>query len=462
MKRLFALLLALTMVLALFAGCSSEPQAPAETPAEPDKTPVDVAPDNKEEVADPINLTMWTFLDVANPTNSRAVALGQLIEKFEANNPGITVTVEAQDHSTLPAKYYAAFQAGNAPDIVQVNVGNLGTGIQMGAFSTLESLFYDDWSAEEKADVASDIWEVGADEKGHYQVCLFNGVYGILYRADYFEKFGIKAEDIKTFDDLYEAAKTLTFVDDNGMQVYGLGIGYATSATDANGVLINTLLNKDGGIYDAEGKPNDWAGEVGQAALQMQLDAVEMGITPETCASMDYEDVLVGFESGEYAMVYAPTLRIPTITAAASFDASNIKFMEYPVWEEGMKNTTFTGGWYTCVNSKSAYQEAAGKFLEYLCSSEADQIWVTVGGQIPMRQSTLNAQADFINQPGNEWLAAATKLRAAAYIAPESFITTGIYMDIQNAFLRAYVDGMTPAEALDSVAQEFTDRNLNR
>ena len=411
---------------------------------------------------DGINLTMWTFLDVNNPTNGRAVALGQLIEKFEAAHPGIKVTVEAQDHSTLAAKYYAAWQAGNAPDIVQVNVSNLGTGIKMGAFSTLENLFYDGWTDEEKADIASDIWEVGADEKGHYQVCLFNGVYGILYRADYFEKFGIKVEDIKTYDDLYEAAKKLTFIDDNGMQVYGLGIGYAVSATDANGVLCNVLLNKEGSVYDEEGKPNDWAGEVGQKALQMELDAVELGITPETCASQDYEDILVGFETGEYAMVYAPTLRIPTIMAAASFDASNIRFMEYPVWEEGMGNRTFSGGWYTCVNSKSGQQEASGQFLEYLCSSEADQIWVTVADQIPMRKSTLENLADYIAQSGHEWLATATGLRASAYIAPENFITTGIYKDFQDAFLYAFVDGMSVEEALQTISDEFTERNSGR
>ncbi len=69
-----------------------------------------------------VELTMWTFLDVYNPTNGRAIALGQLIERFEEAHPNIKVKVEAQDHSTLAAKYYAAFTAGNAPDVVQVNV----------------------------------------------------------------------------------------------------------------------------------------------------------------------------------------------------------------------------------------------------------------------------------------------------------------------------------------------------
>lgn len=463
-KRLLGGLLAVTMTVTLLVGCGQK----EETTTEPEDSTEAVESEEAENAAEEeviqeeANLTMWTFLDVNNPTNSRAVALGQLIESFEAANPGITVTVEAQDHTTLAAKYYAAFQAGNAPDIVQVDVTNLSAGIEMGAFSTLESLFYDDWSEEEKADVSSDVWEVGADENGHYQVCLFGGVYGILYRSDYFEKFGINVEDIKTYEDLYEAAEKLTFVDDNGMQVYGLGIGYATSATDANGILINTLLNQEGGIYNEDGTPNDWAGDLGQAALQMQLDAVSRGITPDTCASMDYEDVLVAFEAGEYAMVFAPTLRIPTVCDAASFDSGNIKFMEYPVWEEGMTNRTFTGGWFTCVNSESNQQQAAGKFLEYLCSEEGDEIWVTVGEQVPLRKSTLDNLADYINQPENEWLATATELHAGAYMAPTTIVTAGVNEDMQNAFLRAYVDGMSLEEALQSVEEDFVARNLNR
>ena len=469
MKKL-SVFLAILLALSLLAGCAtpSQPSASGETANTETNAPAsnesDEANTEAENNADntPVNLTMWTFLDVQNPTNSRAKALAQLIENFETANPGITVTVESQDHSTLPAKYYAAFQAGNAPDIVQVSVSNLSAGIEMGAFSTLESLFYNDWTDEEKADVACDMWEFGANEKGHYQVALFGGVYGILYRADYFEKFGIDPDSIKTYDDLYEAAKTLTFVDDNGMQVYGLGIGYATSATDANGVLANVLLNKEGTIYQADGTPNAWDDELGQAALQMELDAVSMGITPESCASQSYEDILVAFESGEYAMVFAPTLRIPTVCDAAAFDSSNIKFMQYPVWEEGMTNRTSSGGWLTCVNSASPYQEAAGKFLEYICSPEADEIWVTVGQQVPIRQSTLEKLADYIAQPENEWLAVATELRARAFVAPSNVITTGIWEDIQNAFIHAFVDGMTPEEALKQAMDDFCARNINR
>lgn len=412
---------------------------------------------------DPVEITMWTFLDVANATSGRALALAKIIEEFEEQNPGVIVKVEPQDHKTLASKVYAAYAAGNTPDVFQVDVSNLGAGLQMGVMEPLENLFYADWSDEDKADVASGAWSVGVDEKGqHYQVALFGGVYGILYRADYFEKFGINVDDIKTWEDLYNAAEKLTFKDDNGMQVYGLGIGYSTGVTDANGILSNVLLNQEGGLFTQDGQPNQWDSEAAIQALQLELDAVNRGITPKNCDSLTYEDAFVAFSSGQYAMVFAPSLRIPPITAAASFDSSTIKFMAYPELEEGYGNASYSGGWFTCVSSISKNKEYAGKFLEFLCSSQADIIWVEVADQIPLRKSTVNLMADFIAQPGHEWLSLASNMKSDAYLPPATFPTTGMYEDFQNAFIRAYTENMDPTEALKSVQQDFIRRNSAR
>lgn len=87
---------------------------------------------------------------------------------------------------------------------------------------------------------------------------------------------------------------------------------------------------------------------------------------------------------------------------------------------------------------------------------------MTVGQQVPIRQSTLEKLADYIAQPENEWLAVATELRARAFVAPSNVITTGIWEDIQNAFIHAFVDGMTPEEALKQAMDDFCARNINR
>ena len=84
----------------------------------------------------------------------------------------------------------------------------------------MENLFYDDWTDEQKADIDNELFRAGCDGTYHYEIPLFSGTFGIMYRKDLFEEFGIKAEDIKTWEDLVKAAQTLTYVNDAGLR-YG-------------------------------------------------------------------------------------------------------------------------------------------------------------------------------------------------------------------------------------------------
>ena len=98
MKKLIALVLALMMVLTLFAGCGS-----TEAPA--DDKPVADAPvaDNKggdDAATEDVTLRLWTFLDTTSTTNGRAIVLRKLIENFEASHPGVDIVVETQEWTT--------------------------------------------------------------------------------------------------------------------------------------------------------------------------------------------------------------------------------------------------------------------------------------------------------------------------------------------------------------------------
>ena len=103
-----------------------------------------------------------------------------------------------------------------------INMANLGEAIASGCMEPLENLFYDEWTEEQKADIDNELFRAGYDGTYHYEIPLFSGTFGVMYRKDLFEQFSIKVEDIKTWDDLVEAAQTLTYVNDEGLQVWGL------------------------------------------------------------------------------------------------------------------------------------------------------------------------------------------------------------------------------------------------
>ena len=109
MKKLLALLLALTMVFAL-AACGSQP-APAESAA-PAPAPAESA---EPAPAEGVTITLWTY-PIGKWTDEATVK--DLIADFNAAYPEITVQVEYLDYTNGDDKVNTAIEGGQAPDIV--------------------------------------------------------------------------------------------------------------------------------------------------------------------------------------------------------------------------------------------------------------------------------------------------------------------------------------------------------
>lgn len=458
MKKFLALAMSLVMLLGILSACGT-PNANGTTasPSAIDTPSASNASEN-DTTLEPASLRMWTFLDLTS-ANGRAVVLGKLIEQFEAANPGVTVTVETQDWTQLASKTWAAHAAGNAPDILMVNSENLGATISAGCLEPLENLFASTWSDKDYADVESAMWNAGYDGTYHYQVPFFTGVFGIYYRTDVFEDFGIKAADIKSWDDLAKAAQTMTYIDDNGNQVYGLGIGYSTEVVDPHGRLPSALFSQNGGMFTSEGRPNNWVGQAGKEALKWQIDLIDKyACTPSSCVALTSEEIYNAFEAGQYAMIFGGSVRMPTVRGLTAFDPNYVQFMPFPG-----ASISNAAGWHAGVWSGSENKNAAAAFVEHLMSPEADAMWVTEAAQLPLRKSTLETYADIFAKTENAWLAVAAEVvSGSATVAPTDFTVSKYSMDLQTAMNRAYVDGITLEDALTEAEASFIARNVDR
>ncbi|PYG87127.1 carbohydrate ABC transporter substrate-binding protein (CUT1 family) [Ruminiclostridium sufflavum DSM 19573] len=459
-KKVISIVLGLIMLLSVITGCSSDTAPSVST----ESTASESSAGNAGGALKPAELTMWTFLDLTSK-NARAIVLGNLIKNFEAANPGIKIKVETQEWSTMSAKIIAGHAAGNSPDIFMINMANLGEAIAAGCMEPLENLFLNNWTEEQLADIDSELFKAGYDGKYHYEIPLFSGTFGIMYRTDLFEKFGIKVEDIKTWENLAEAAKKLTYVNEDKLQVYGYGVGYSTDVTDPHGVLPTALFSQEGSIFTKDGKPNNWAGEAGKAALQFQIDLIDKyKVMPSSSVALTSEEVYNMFEAGQFAMISGGSIRMPTVKSLTSFDPNYVGFMAYPEWNKGQGSSIANAyAWNTAVWSGSKNKEAAGKFLEYLVSPEADKMWVKEANQIPVLSSTFNSEADFINTPANNWMTKTKDIYSnSALVFSGAYGITGFALDLQNAMIYAYSDGMSVEDALKKAEKDFTDRNVDR
>ncbi len=399
---------------------------------------------------------MWTFLDPTDTTNGRSVALNQIIETFEAEHPNIKIVVEPQDWSSMSTKFFAAHAAGNAPDICWVIMDEMGAALDLNALEPLENLVFGSWSDEEIADIDDAFWQFGMRDGNHYQITFSRNYTTIYYRADLFEKYDIEIP--RTWEELIAAAQKLTGYDEDlGVQRWGFGLGLSTEDVDPQ-LMTNMILDEQGTLFNEDGTAN-WANDVGVKALDTMCKFItEYGITPENAVSTTGEDLWVDFEAGKYAMMSGGAIRVNTVRQNCVYDPSAVQIMLWPTDDGEGHAPGVINGWCVGVWSGSQVKEEAGLFLEAMASPEADKLWVELGGQPAMRQSTLENAKDYIAE--NEFLTVISEgFLTAGYPQPTDFSVSSWKNDLNNAAQKVLVDGMDTLEALEAVAQDFNMRN---
>lgn len=441
MKKACLILLAAILLVSLFAGCAAKTPAAEQTAASGEETTV----------------TMWTFLDPTK-TTGREVVLAKLIDDYYAQT-GVRVVVEPQAWDTLTAKFLAAQATGSAPDLIWVNSEDMGSILNANALEPLENLFVADWDQQTLEDISDSFWEYASRDGKHYQIGFSRNYVGVVYRKDLLEQAGYSVP-FQNWDEFREAAAQLTVESDEITQTKRYGFGTPFSTKSSNPIIISNMLLKEyGTMFNEDGTAN-WANETGKAAVDLMLRMMDEGSIPQDAISTGIDSLCTDFSAGKYAMITGPSTRISSMKANAVFDPDTIGIMAYPSDEEGVCSPAAITGWCVGVWSGSKHKQEAGKFLEYMASPEADQMWVVTGGQVPMRRSTLTACKEFLEKPENQYIMDAyTCLTQAAWANPTEFTVTGWRDDQAQVMQDVLVNGADAMTALQAAEAAFNDRN---
>ncbi len=418
MKKGFIILLVLIASFSLFAGGSSE---------------------NGET-----RVVMWTFLDPENPSSGRNVALKQMIEEFEADNPGVKIVVEPKNYSSMTAEFLTAHVTGNAPDIIWAGRDELSGVLDANALEPLENLFLGSWSDEEIADIDDAFFRFGERDGKHYTLTLSKNAIVLYYRADLLKEAGL--EGLETWEDIINAAIGMTRTE-NGITTYGLGQSFTSGFSDSQ-LIANWLIYNQGSLFDENGRAM-WANDVGVEGMNWTTYLIDAGATPEGCLNLGNEDIISEFGAGRYGMIPAGAVRVGSIKATSSFDPSAVKIASIP-------GGCVLDGWFVGIWSGSNNKEMAGKFLEKMYSPEADLLWVNIGEQAPVRTSTIDK---ITITEDNDYLLVMLDAFANGYFTPNDMSYSGWKTNLNEAVQRVVANGMDPLAALAQTADEFNKAN---
>lgn len=317
-----------------------------------------------------VEIEYWQYFFEA-----RVTAMDTLIENFEKANPDITVKMAHFPYADYRTKVAAAIPAGEGPDVVQLFYGWLNDYVEAELIQPLPADVFDPAKIE-----AEFFPMVSAMKRGDTYMALPTAVrsLALFYNERLFADAGIEAPPA-TLDELVEIATKLTQKDAAG-NVTTVGITTGMTAQDHHW-LREVLVRQFGGEpYLDDYKTVNYNDKAAQDALAF-YDGLrsEHGVT----VSGFMDEPQAAFKAGRAGMHIDGSFRIGALN-----ETRGLKWgvAELPAGPTGIKSN-YSSYWVNAVTSKATDEryEASLKFMQYIVSDEAMQIWLDTVGELPAK-----------------------------------------------------------------------------
>ncbi|GAA3058509.1 MULTISPECIES: sugar ABC transporter substrate-binding protein [Actinomycetes] len=289
-------------------------------------------------------------------SDSRHQATQEIIDAFEEQNPGITVTPEFGDWSGYWDQLATQTAAGEMPDIVQMDDAYLREYADRGALLDLDQV--------DTSGLDPDVVENGRTEDGLIGITTGINAMVIMANPDVFDEAGVEMPDDSTWtwDDYLEITSTIT---ENVDGVYGAtGPGQPADLQIWLRQQDKNLTTEDGELGFEESDAAEY--------FEHLLELMEEGGYPP--ASVIAEDQTPGPDesmtaSGEVAMGMWWTNQLAAISGAAGADMVPLRMPSHTGSAED-NGMWFKSTMLMSVASTTDHPEEAQQFVDFMINSE--------------------------------------------------------------------------------------------
>jgi len=377
--------------------------------------------------------------------DARVTAMEQLIEGFEAENPGITVKMTHFPYADYRTKVAAAIPAGEGPDVVQLFYGWLNDYV---AADLIQPLPADVFPAER---IDAEFFPmVQAMKEGDRYWALPTAVrsLALFYNERLLEEAGVAPPE--TLDEMIAAAKAMTKLDGAG-NVTQVGMTAGMTAQDHHWWREVLVRQFGGAPYLDDYRTVNYATPEGIEALEFYVGMTE-GDTP--AASFGFMDEpQAAFRAGRAGMHIDGSFRIGALD-----NTRGLKWgvTELPANAEGVRSN-YSSYWVNAITTKAEGEkyDAAVKFMDYVTSDAAMQVWLEVVGELPAKPSvglTAENASDPVFGPF---------IRGLEYAQTTKFVNESAQRQLLVEMVeRMTLQGMSAAESI-AVAAEAEQKLLD-
>lgn len=323
MKKLLAILLALTLAL---AGISA--------------------------VAEEEKVTL-SFLRIGNDEAERAF-WQWAIEAFEKENADVRIAYEeAPIGESMDTVLNTRFASGEGVDLIGHGILSVAQRVEANQYMAIDE-YFDSW--EGKDDIMPSVLANGTYNGHVYGLGYSVTPYVFAYRSDLLEEAGIAVPT--TWDELADAARELTKKNESGEVEFA---GFCYPQTGGNLVELDVFVYGNGGQYIVDGEPTFADNEAISGALSFLRELI-----PDV--SLTYSSSEVNpFVSGSAAMTLINNAALTTMLKNPEYEGK-VGIALPP--NNGVK-ASFCGCNMLFIGTKCQNPDAAFRFISFVLSKEA-------------------------------------------------------------------------------------------
>lgn len=323
-------------------------------------------------VAHAVEIEYWQYF-----FDARVTAMEQLIENFQEANPDITVKMTHFPYADYRTKVAAAIPAGEGPDVVQLFYGWLNDYVEAELIQPLPADVFPASKIDEEF-----FPMVQAMKEGDQYWALPTAVrsLALFYNERLLEEAGV--EPPTTLDEMMAAAAAMTKRDGAG-NITQVGMTAGMTAQDHHWWREGLVRQMGGEPYTDDYKTVNYNTDAGLEALEFYANMF-MGDEPVTAIGF-MDEPQAAFKAGRAGMHIDGSFRIGALA-----DIRGLKWgvTELPANAEG-ERSNYSSYWVNAITTKADGEkyDAAVKFMDYVTSDEAMQIWLDVVGELPAKPS---------------------------------------------------------------------------
>jgi sn-glycerol 3-phosphate transport system substrate-binding protein len=401
-----------------------------------------------------VQIEFWHSMKGAN-----AAAIDKLVSAFNAEHQGkIQVTASFQgDYDATIAKYKAAVQQKNTPDLIQIY--DIGSRFMIDSKQTLpmhKFIESDKWDASVIEPNIANYYSID----GKLQSMPFNSSMPLLYlNREAFAKAGLDPDKPpRNLDEIADYAQKLTVKDASGhVTQYGFGAAIY-------GWFVEQLLAQDGKQYcDQDNGRKGLAtavqfdSDTGVHIAQWWSDLVKAGYATNTGRKTD--DAQAAFKSGTVAMHLESTgaLRGYLDAAKGKFTVTTAPFPKVSASSSGGPIIGGASLWIDDVGHNDAEKRASWEFVKFAVSSQQQAQWHAGTGYFPVNRKALDEDVD------KQWVAQYPQFNTAIeqlHSTQPSVASAGCILGVmpqarqaaESGLEKAITGGAAPEQAMKDAA----------